>query len=34
MNALFLSQELWDLVEKGYTEDGVTAVMLRDLRKK
>ena len=34
MKTLFLSYELWHLVEKGYTEDGVLAAKLRYLRKK
>ena len=34
MKTLFLSQELWDLVEKGNIKDGVRAETLRDLRKK
>ncbi|KAK4424684.1 hypothetical protein Salat_1662000 [Sesamum alatum] len=34
MKTLFISQDLWELVEKGYNEEGVTADALKDLRKK
>ena len=34
MKTLFISQDLWELVEKGYTEEGVSAKVLRDHRKR
>ncbi|XP_059439044.1 ankyrin repeat-containing protein At5g02620-like isoform X2 [Corylus avellana] len=34
MKTLFISQDLWDLVEKGYSEIGVSADTLKELRKK
>ena len=34
MKTLFISQDLWELIEKGYTEEGVVAESLRDHRKK
>ena len=34
MKTLFISQDLWDLVEKGYLEIAVSADTLKELRKK
>ncbi|GMJ02182.1 hypothetical protein HRI_003887400 [Hibiscus trionum] len=34
MKTLFISQDLWDFVEKGYSEEGVAADTLKDMRKK
>ncbi|KAL4325065.1 hypothetical protein GQ457_11G028180 [Hibiscus cannabinus] len=34
MKTLFISQDLWELVEKGYSEEGVTVEALRDYKKK
>ncbi|XP_048231300.1 uncharacterized protein LOC125370317 [Ricinus communis] len=34
MKSPFISQDLWDLVEKGYNDEGVTADALKDMRKK
>jgi hypothetical protein len=34
MKTLFISQDLWDLVEKGYSATGVSADTLKELRKK
>eukprot|EP00257_Ricinus_communis_P025840 XP_025013254.1 uncharacterized protein LOC112534966 [Ricinus communis] len=34
MKTLFISQDLWDLVEKGYNDEGIMADALKDMRKK
>ena len=34
MKTLFISQDLWDLVEKGYSETSVSADTLKELWKK
>ncbi|GLU00818.1 hypothetical protein SLE2022_181580 [Rubroshorea leprosula] len=34
MRTLFMSQDLWDLVEKGYTEAALSAEALKDTKKK
>jgi hypothetical protein len=34
MKTLFISQDLWDLVEKGYSATGVSANTLKELQKK
>ncbi|KAK5772832.1 hypothetical protein PVK06_049131 [Gossypium arboreum] len=34
MKTLFLSQDLWDLVENGYSEEEVAAETLKDIRKR
>ena len=34
MKTLFISQDLWDLVERGYPTDGVKADTLKDARKR
>ncbi|KAL4325828.1 hypothetical protein GQ457_11G029810 [Hibiscus cannabinus] len=34
MKTLFISQDLWELVEKGYSEEGVAVEALRDYKKK
>ena len=34
MKSLFISQDLWDLVERGYPIDGVTTHTLKDARKR
>ncbi|KAK4425520.1 hypothetical protein Salat_1746000 [Sesamum alatum] len=34
MKTLFKSQDLWELVDKGYNEEGVVADALKDLKKK
>jgi hypothetical protein len=34
MKTLFISQDLWDLVEKGYSATVVSADTLKELRKK
>ncbi|KAL4367130.1 hypothetical protein GQ457_05G027260 [Hibiscus cannabinus] len=34
METLFISQDLWELVEKGYSEEGVAVEALRDYKKK
>ena len=34
MKSLFILQDLWDLVERGYPIDGVTTDTLKDARKR
>ncbi|KAL0427606.1 UNVERIFIED_CONTAM: hypothetical protein Slati_2935400 [Sesamum latifolium] len=34
MKTLFISQDLWELIESGYSEEGATADALKDLKKK
>jgi hypothetical protein len=34
MKTLFISQELWDLLEKYYSETNISTNTLKDLRKK
>lgn len=34
MRKLFISQDLWELVDRGYIEEGVSAEALKDTQKK